>query len=65
MASIDQTDKWRDAYSPSLEAIEQLKRIRDMAAQNGTAGIERLRTPGAGQIVLEPLQASQHDRAQS
>lgn len=26
MASIDQTDKWRDVYSPSLEAIEQLAR---------------------------------------
>ncbi|MBB1249755.1 MULTISPECIES: metallopeptidase family protein [unclassified Rhizobium] len=26
MASIDQTDIWRDAYAPSLEAIEQLAR---------------------------------------
>ena len=26
MASIDQTDEWRDAYAPSLEAIEQLAR---------------------------------------
>ena len=26
MASIDQTDTWRDAFSPSLEAIEQLAR---------------------------------------
>jgi predicted Zn-dependent protease with MMP-like domain len=26
MASIDQTDEWRDAYAPTLEAIEQLAR---------------------------------------
>ncbi|MDB5523327.1 MAG: Zn-dependent protease [Rhizobium sp.] len=26
MASIDRTDEWRDSYSPSLEAIEQLAR---------------------------------------
>jgi predicted Zn-dependent protease with MMP-like domain len=26
MASIDQTDDWRDKFSPSLEAIEQLAR---------------------------------------
>jgi predicted Zn-dependent protease with MMP-like domain len=26
MASIDQTDEWRDAYAPNLEAIEQLAR---------------------------------------
>ena len=26
MASIDQTDEWRDSYSPSLEVIEQLAR---------------------------------------
>lgn len=26
MASIDQTDEWRDAYAPTLEVIEQLAR---------------------------------------
>ncbi|MBL0374958.1 metallopeptidase family protein [Rhizobium sp. KVB221] len=26
MASIDRTDEWRDAYSPTLEVIEQLAR---------------------------------------
>jgi predicted Zn-dependent protease with MMP-like domain len=26
MTSIDRTDEWRDAYSPSLEVIEQLAR---------------------------------------
>ena len=26
MASIDQTDEWRDRFSPSLEALEQLAR---------------------------------------